>query len=152
MPQRGEFRATTDQMMSLIDRIRDAEETKRRVPMGSPEFVESARVTADAARLAFRWSQMQLEMALAAETRVARGENVVGVELIDVEPRPMDRILANWREAQLRFELATPGSPEAEQATADVERLREEYQASHENRIAGDAGAPLNVTVGLMPA
>ena len=149
MPQRGEFRATTDQMLSLIERMREAEETKRRVPMGSPEFVESARVTADIARLAFRWSQLQLEMALAAESRVARGENAVGVELIDVVPRPMDRILTNWREAQLRFELATPGSAEAEAATADIERLREEYQAAHEARVADDAGALVNGTEGF---
>lgn len=81
-------------------------------------------------------------MALAAETRVARGENPMGVELIDVEPRPLDRILANWREAQLRFELATPGSAEAEAAMADVERLREEYQASHETRVAVEVGPP----------
>ena len=125
-----------------------AEETKRRLPMGSAEFVESARVTADAARLAFRWSQMQLEMALVAEARVASGENVVGVELIDVEPRPMDRILANWREAQFRFELATPGSPEAEAATADIEHLREEYQAAHAVRITGEPGTLVNATDG----
>jgi hypothetical protein len=35
----------------------------------------------------------------------------VGLKLIDVEPRPIDRILANWREAQLRLEIAAPGSP-----------------------------------------
>jgi hypothetical protein len=52
----------------------------------------------------------------------------------------MDRILANWREAQLRFELAQPGSPEAEVATSDIERLREEYQAAHET-IVGAASA-----------
>lgn len=54
MPQRGEFRATRGQMLSLIERMRQAEETKRRVPLSSAEFVESARVTADIARLAFR--------------------------------------------------------------------------------------------------
>jgi hypothetical protein len=138
MPQRGEFRATTDQMITLIDRLRGAEERKRRLPMGSPEFVDSARETVEIAQLVFRWSQMQLEMALSAESRVSRGENGVGVELIDVESRPIDRILANWREAQLRLEIAPPGSVEAESAASDIERFREEYQAAHELRMAAD--------------
>lgn len=71
---------------------------------------------------------------------------------IDVEPRPLDRILANWREAQLRFELATPGSPEAEAATADIERLREEYQATHEVRMTSDARTLVKATDGYSPA
>jgi hypothetical protein len=125
-------------MLGLIDHLRSMEEAKRRVPFGSAEFVLAARDTADAARLAFRWSQMQLEMALTAESRVASGEAVLGVELIDVVARPIDRILASWREAQLRFEIASPGSPEAEAAAADIERLREEYQVAHEAVIAGD--------------
>jgi hypothetical protein len=41
-------------------------------------------------------------------------------------------ILANWREAQLRLEIARPGSPEASSAADGIERLREEYHAAHE--------------------
>jgi hypothetical protein len=83
---------------------------------------------------------MQLEMALSAESRVNRGENAVGVELIDVKPRPIDRILPNWREAQIRFEIAQLGSADAETAASDIERFREEYQAAHELLMAGDDG------------
>ena len=138
MPRRGEFRAFTDQMLDFIDRLRDAEEAKRAAEMGSPEFVEAARDAEDLSRMAFRWAQMQLQMAL----EVQQGGTLPDVRLIDVEPRPLDRVLAAWREAQMRLELATPGSPDAEAAVKDIERLREEYQAGHRERVDLNGGSP----------
>lgn len=139
MPRRGEFRATTDQMMDLIDRLRSIEEDKRRAPLGSPEFVGLARDASDAARLVFRWAQMQYELALSTERMTPAGTDAI--RLINVVPRPIDRILANWREAQLRLEIAQPGSTEAEAATADIEKFREEYQVAHEARVAEEPTA-----------
>jgi hypothetical protein len=133
MPRRGEFRAFTDQMLEYIDQLRAAEERKRSVEVGSPQFIEAAVQASELSRLTFRWAQMQLEMALATQ-------NVNGiapeVRLINVEPRPIDRILAHWREAQLRLEIAKPGSRESEAAVRDIERLRDEYQAGHEAQEA----------------
>ena len=63
------------------------------------------------------------------------------VRLINVEPRPLDRVLAHWREAQLRLEIAKPGSPEAEEAVRDIERLRDEYQAGHEAHVKAGAAS-----------
>jgi hypothetical protein len=139
MPRRGEFRATTDTMIELIEGLRGIEEDKRRAPLGSPEFLGLARETADAARLVFRWAQMQYELALSNDRVTPAGGSPV--RLINVTPRPIDRILANWREAQLRLEIAQPGSPEAEAATADIEKYREEYQVAHETRIAEEPTA-----------
>ena len=139
MPQRGEYRATTDQMLELIDALRAAEERKRNVPIGSPAFVEAAVEAEHLSRLAFRWAQLELQMATSAKERVAAGQLPADVSLVDVEPRKLDVILAHWREAQLRLEIATPGSPEAERAVVDIERLREEYQTS---RIARSDGKP----------
>ena len=130
MPQRGEYRATTDQMLELIDSLRAAEELKRNVPIGSPAFVDAAVEAEHLSRLAFRWAQLELQMATSAKERVAAGQLPADVSLVDVEPRKLDVILAHWREAQLRLEIATPGSPEAERAVVDIERLREEYQTS----------------------
>ena len=65
------------------------------------------------------------------------------VRLINVEPRPLDRVLAQWREAQVRLELATPGSPASEAAVQDIERLREEYQAGHRSRMEVDGAPPV---------
>jgi hypothetical protein len=123
-----------DQMLELIVEMNAAERAKRELLFGSPEFVERAVEVERIARVAFRWSQMQLQMAERAADRLARGEVTHPVRLIDVKPRPIDLILANWREAQLRLEIARPGSPEAQTAADDIERLREEYQVAFASR------------------
>ena len=134
MPRRGEFRAFTDQMLEYIDQFRAAEERKRSVEVGSPDFIAAAEEASELSRLAFRWAQMQLEMARAIQ---AKGDQVASdVRLVDVVPRPLDRVLAHWREAQVRLEMARPGSPEADDAVKDIERLRDEYQAGHEAQKA----------------
>lgn len=132
MPDRGIFRATTDQMFDFLEQIQAHERAKQESPMGSPEFVQEARDVERLSRLVFRWAQLELQMAQEAEGRVARGESPADVRLTNVQPRPLDRILANWREAQLRLEIATPGSDEAQTASEEIERLREEYQVAHE--------------------
>jgi hypothetical protein len=136
MPNRHEFRATTDQQLELIDEFRALEMRKRTVAMGSAEFVEIAIKTADQARLALRWAQMQLEMAYEAALRVESGEQPPDVHLVEVTPRPIDKVLADWREAQLRLEIARPGSPEAKAAVDAIEALREEYQRAHQATLA----------------
>ncbi len=130
MPNRGEFRAITDQMMEIIDKLRVLEVDKRAVALGTPEFVRLAVAAEEQARLAFRWAQLQLQMVVETAARVARGEQAPDIHLVEVIPRPIDRLLADWREAQLRLEIARPGSAEAEAATNQIERLREEYQVS----------------------
>lgn len=132
MSSRGEFRATTDQLLAIIDELHTLERRKQTTALGTPEFVELAVKAADQAKLVFRWCQMQLEMALEASARLMSGEETPNVHLIKVVPRPIDRILANWREAQFRLEIARPGSPEAMTAADDIERLREEYQLAYE--------------------
>jgi hypothetical protein len=132
MPSRGEIRATTDQLLEIIDDLRTLERRKQTVAVGTPEFVDLAVKAADQAKLTFRWCQMQLEMAHEAAARLESGQETPNVHLIKVVPRPIDRILANWREAQFRLEIARPGSREAMSAADEIERLREEYQVAHE--------------------
>ena len=138
MPRRGEFRALTDQMLEYLDQLRAAEERKRSVEVGSADFITAAEEAAELSRLTFRWAQMELEMARRAHDQ--RHEVAPEVRLINVEPRPLDLVLAHWREAQLRLEIAPPGSTEADAAVRDIERLRDEYQAGHEVRADADAG------------
>jgi hypothetical protein len=71
MTDRGEFRATTDQMLAILDRLRATEELQRATPLGTPEFVECARQAEADARLAFRWVQMQMQMAQETASRLA---------------------------------------------------------------------------------
>lgn len=134
-----EFRATTDQMLDMIDRLRELEQAKQRAPFGSAEFIALAGDAEKLARVVFRWAGMQLQMAEASAGAVQRGESSAQ-PLTNVTPRPLDRILANWREAQLRLEMARPGSAEAAEAADAVERLREEYQATEAAKFAAVSG------------
>jgi hypothetical protein len=140
MPNRGEFRATTDHLLALIDTLRGFEEAKRSAELGSPEFVRLAQDAAEQGRLIFRWTEMQLQMAQDVARRREMGEQERDVLLIDVTPRPLDRILAQWREAQIRLEIARPGSAEAGEAAAAIERLRDEYQVAHAAVASGTSG------------
>ena len=116
-------------MLEWISAMQDAERAKHDLPLGSPEFVAKAVEVEQISRLAFRWAQLQLQVAEAAAHRRENGELTGSEPLTSFEPRPLDTILSHWREAQLRLEVAPLGSPEAQRATDDIERLREEYQA-----------------------
>jgi len=129
MSDQGEAHALADQMLEWISAMQDAERAKHDLPLGSPEFVAKAVEVERISRLAFRWSQLQLHVAETAARRRESGELTGTEPLTHFQPRPLDTILAHWREAQLRLEVAPLGSPEARRATDDVERLREEYQA-----------------------
>ena len=135
MPDRGEFRATTDQMLDFLEELIGLERTKQAVEIGSSDFIIAAKKAEELSRLAFRWAQMQLEMAITVQERIASGAIPAQLRLLNVEPRPLDRVLANWRESEFRLQMATPGSPEAEAATRDIEHFREEYQAGHVLRL-----------------
>lgn len=133
-PRRSEIRAAADHMLELIAEVRGAEERKREVPLGSEAFVELAVRVAMGARVVSRWADLQLQLAQGIPF------GVEDVSISDVPPRPLERVLALWREAQIRLELAPPGSPAAAEAVDDIERLRNEYQTGFElRRGAGDA-------------
>lgn len=126
-----ELRAAADKMLSLIDRLEAIERAKQHLTAGSDEFVRLAEDAERLARVVQRWSQHQLELARESERqRMAAGK----IALTDVKPRQIDRILADWREAEMRLETADAGSDAAGQAAADVERLRAEYHAAEDDK------------------
>ena len=128
VPRRVEIRAAADHMLELMDEVRNAEERKREVPLGSEAFVELAVRVAMRARVVSRWADLQLQLAQSIPF------GVEDVSISDLRPRKLERVLALWREAQIRLELAPPGSSAASQAVDDIERLRNEYQAGFELR------------------
>jgi hypothetical protein len=121
-----DLRAATDQMVGMLQRLEAIERAKQETRLGSDELIELAVEAERLSRVVFRWAGLQLDMAHASRIEVELG-GMERVRIIDVQARPLDRILANWREAQLRLEIAAPGTPEAASAADDVERLREEY-------------------------
>lgn len=127
--EQDEAHALADQMLEWIGVLEGAEQAKHQMPLGSPEFVAKAAEVEQVSRLVFRWSQLQLQVAQEAAVRRARGELTGSQPLTDFRPRALDIVLTQWREAQLRLEVAPPGSPEARKAADDIERLREEYQS-----------------------
>lgn len=133
VPFEEDARATSDRMLSLVDRLRGLEQEKRQHPIGSDPFIALAAEAEQLSRLIFRWSQMQ--GALAEESpRQSDGAHAIS----DVQPRPIHRLLADWREAELRLVGAVPGSPEAQAATDQIEVLREEYRRVQEDQRRAD--------------
>lgn len=126
-------------MLAMLERLQAIELEKRRFPMGSEGFVAQAAEAERLSRIIFRWSGLQQQMADESVAAVERGD-MEAVPITAVEPRPLDRILAAWREAQIRLEIARPGSAEAEAATADIERLRDEYHAASDARNTASSG------------
>ena len=139
-----ELRATSDHMFAIIDRLAHVEREKREVAIGSDAFVELAAEVEQLSRLVFRWSGFQMELARESSAAAARGD-APNRPIAMIEPRALDRVLALWREAQIRMELAKPGSPEARAATNDIERLREEYHETTDTLLAEDADRPTDV-------
>jgi hypothetical protein len=137
VPFEEDARATSDRMLALVDRLRDLEQQKRQHPIGSDPFLALAAEAEQLSRLIFRWSQMQGAL---AEESPRRSDASQAIR--DVQPRPIHRLLADWREAELRLLGATPGSSEAEAATDQVEALREEYRRIEQDqrRAEGDDG------------
>ena len=136
----AEYRASSDRLLETLSRLRDVESTKRSVPVGDAEFVRMAAEVADLGRRVFRWSQVEQQLAEMAPAAHERGE-VSGRSLDDIEPRPLSRVLAEWREAEFRFRDALPGSQEAAWAAADMERLRSEYRAIGQHKQQRTAAA-----------
>jgi len=131
MSDERSLRAVSDQMMSILDRLRAIETTKRSELIGTEPFVRLAREAEDLSRLVMRWAGLQLQLAIQSPEQVARGE-MASQPIEAVAVRPLDRILAAWREAQMRFELAVPGSGEAARAADEVDQLREEFQRTQD--------------------
>ena len=135
MADQHEIRATSDHTFAILERLRTVEHDKREVALGSPEFVEMAREVERLSRLLFRWAGLQMQLATESSAAVSRGD-IPADPLVAIQPRALDRVLALWREAQMRLELAKPGSAEAAAAADDIERLREEYHGTMEAKLA----------------
>lgn len=138
LTEEGELRATSDNLLLEVEALRSLEEAKRRTPIGTDEFVRLADEVAEAARRVSSRAEVERRLAREAATAIARGE-LPSVRVLDVESRPVHRILADWREATVRFEQAERGSDAQSEAARDVHRLRLEYHTAIQRSQDPDA-------------
>lgn len=136
----GELAATSDKLYEILGQLRDVEARKRRHQPGSAEFIELAHEAERLSRIVFRWTEFQADIAEDSPAARARGE-MSGRPIDELEPRRLDRILADWREAELRLSQAKPDAPEARDASRRIERLREEYRML-QDRLRTEEGGP----------
>lgn len=133
MSLESELRATSDDLLLVLDRLGEMETRKRALPSGSDEFVILSRSIADLSVEVLRNSEREADL---AESLAERRRNSPGgappVDLVAPAPRDVQVILNEWRAAER--ELAqTPGtSPESAAASVRVRRLREEYRVAFE--------------------
>ena len=121
----NELRATSDALLRDLEALAVLEEEKRTLPLDDPRLVEIAvQVEAIAGRvLAITERQTILSRAAAAEGS-ADGTS------IDAVPRPISRILADWRAVERRGLDAPAGSAEAAEIEVLSVRLRRECRAA----------------------
>ena len=127
----GAARATSDELMAALLDLTATETKKRSMPTGSPEFLRLAIVADQVGTMVARWTAAQLDAASHAAALIRQGA-MTGAPIDQVAPRPLAKILAQWREAEHRLSAAETGSPAAISAGEDVRRLRNEYHEAAE--------------------
>lgn len=133
----GAARATSDELIAALLDLQETETKKRAVPTDSAEFVRLAIVADEAGKMVARWTAAQLEAASQAARLVRQGV-MTGTPIEQVPPRPLAKILAQWREAEHRLAAAQPGSSEGQVAAADVRRFQDEYQDASRRKATGE--------------
>ena len=126
------LRETSDALLRDLDVLVAIEEEKRSLQPGDPRLVELAdRVKALAVRV-LGSSSRQSELTSIATAQVEAGSPAAPGQSIEATPRPLYAILTDWRNAERLAASAEPGSAERIEATALVDRLRDEYRAAQE--------------------
>ena len=126
------LRETSDALLRDLDVLVAIEEEKRTLEPGDPRLVELAERIEEIARRVLDSTSRQHRLTRVVNAQVDRGSPDAPDTTIDETPRPIQAVLADWREAERRAAAAAPGSAEAAEADALVDRLRGEYRRAHE--------------------
>jgi hypothetical protein len=123
------LRAASDALLRDLDALASYEEEKRTLEPQDPRRVElSEKIQALAGRLLeSSAAQRRLTVGIQQDAETA----AVSVP-IDETPRSIAAILESWRDAERRLAAAEPGSVEAEVATDEIARFRDEYRRTYE--------------------
>ncbi len=126
------LRATSDALLSDLDALQALEQEKRTIQPGDPQLVKIAARIEQLSSRVLGTSVEQYQLTERVQRLVETGSPDAPDGPIEDTKREMRVILADWRDAERRAELAQPGSPDALAAAADIERLRVEYRAAFE--------------------
>ena len=131
------LRETSDALLRDLDVLVTIEEEKRSLEPGDPRLVELAERIQEIAGRIFAGSTRQHDLTRVVNAQVDAGSPAAPDASIEETTRPIQAILAEWRDAERRSLAAEPGSAEAAESGALVERLREEYRRA-QRHAAGE--------------
>jgi hypothetical protein len=126
------LRETSDALLRDLDVLSTIEEEKRSLEPGDPRLVNLAARIEEIAQRVLVGSVRQRQLTEVVVAQVETGSPEAPDAPIEDTPRPMQSILADWRDAERRAAAATPGSADAAEAEALVTRLRDEYRKAYE--------------------
>jgi hypothetical protein len=126
------LRETSDALLRDLDVLSTIEEEKRSLEPGDPKLVQLAARIEEIAQRVLVGSVRQRQLTEVVVSQVETGSPEAPEAPIEDTPRPMQAILADWRDAERRAASAAPDSAESAEAEALVTRLRDEYRRAHE--------------------
>jgi hypothetical protein len=126
------LRATSDALLADLEALEELERQKRGLQPDDPQLVDHARKVETIARRLLGQSVRQRELTSVANDMATAGHPDAPRQTIDATPREIHQILADWRDAERRGRDIEPGTAEAQAASDDIERYREEYRAAHD--------------------
>lgn len=124
-----ELQAASDALLHNLDRLRELEEEKRSVPLGSPRLVELAAEIEQLAATVLGASGIQEELARLSQAMVREGEAAADATIESTSsPRDVHAVLADWRDAERQLTELQPDSPDAGRIRAQIEVFKMEYR------------------------
>ncbi len=131
------LRETSDALLRDLEVLVTIEEEKRSLEPGDPRLVELAARIEEIAGRVLTGTTRQHDLTKVVNQQVDAGSPNAPATSIDDTVRPIQAILADWRDAERRAQAAEPGSAEAAEANALVDSLRDEYRRAHEAAAKG---------------
>ncbi|MFL5779106.1 MAG: hypothetical protein ACJ761_09205 [Chloroflexota bacterium] len=134
MSEAPDLKAVSDDFIDLLGRLHDLEVRKRQVMPASPEFVALAREVEGLSGQLLADSASQHKLAVEVSQAIREGEVALDERPIEAQdpPRHLAEILYDWRDAERRYAVASPGTPDAAAISNEIARLREEYRRASE--------------------
>lgn len=126
-----DLRSTSDELLHSLEQLSELENEKRTLKPDSDRFQSLALDIERLAADVFAYSHAQQTLGEQALQSAARtGADIATINA--TQPvRELPAILSDWRAAERRLSVVTPGTEDHAAAASDVRRLRAEYHAAY---------------------